>query len=322
MSGPDRQAYRAKILAASRRGLTVQSMAKMGYAWMRKTRVHPHFFMGNSLRLTALHLTLFALQLPYDYKNKSLLMMPLTENDVRHILALFEKRIYEQLPVPYITHEATYLNHTFYVNQHVLVPRSLMNTRFQDFLDALSWQNYRVLDLCTGSGCIGISLALLHPDITVDLSDISPKALEVAQINIEKYGLSDRVTCIQSDLFSAIQGKYDLIITNPPYVTNQEYSMQQGAFLQEPVIALTAGDDGLTIIDRILMNAGLYLNPQGVLIAEVGFSAAARLKKKYRHIPFEWFHYRKTTDRSSRLGDWFRWACYPVGVFRCTAKDL
>lgn len=160
-----------------------------------------------------------------------------------------------------------------------MVPRSIMNTRFNDFLNAIHWENYKILDLCTGSGCIGITLALLNPKINVDLADISPEALKVAQINIDRYNLNNRVKCIHSDCFANINNKYDLIITNPPYVTTKEYNKIPVEFKNEPKIALESGRSGLNVIDKILTQAKDYLNPNGTLIAEVGFTAAKRLKK-------------------------------------------
>ncbi|MBV8803278.1 MAG: HemK family protein methyltransferase, partial [Gammaproteobacteria bacterium] len=168
---------------------------------MRKAKLHPHFFGNNSLLETAQYLTFYSLQLPFEYNNKVYLNLKITAQKAEKIIILFEKRISERIPVEYLTHEAYYLGNTFFVNENVLIPRSIMNTRFKDFLAGISWENHHVLDLCTGSGCIGISLALLHPFIKVDLVDISPKALEVASINIQKYSLQDRVRCIQSDLF-------------------------------------------------------------------------------------------------------------------------
>jgi len=312
-----------QILTACRSGkMTVQDIARMGHQWMRKEKVHPHCFIDHSLWLTALHLTLFALELPYKYKDSMLLSTIINKKDALRIIALFEKRIYDRMPVPYITKEANYLGRSFYVNTNVLVPRSLMSTRFEDFLEKVQWENHRVLDLCTGSGCIGITLALLHPGIEVDLVDISAPALEVAQINIRKYGLEGRVRCIQSDLFSRVEGTYDLIITNPPYVPDGEYKNQPAEVKNEPIIALTAGADGLILIDKILAQSKAYLNPNGLLIAEVGYSPAKILKKKYKKIPFQWFNFRETVGKQSILNALIGWVGYPDGIFLCEAKAL
>lgn len=281
---------------------------------MRKAKCHHHFFWDYSLLSTAKYLAFFSLKLPYEFNNREYLDQNLSPEQAQTIMRLYEKLVSERLPVEYLTHEAHYLGRTFYVNEHVLVPRSLMNTRFEDFLKDIVWKNQRVLDLCTGSGCIGITLALLNTQIDVDLADISQEALNVAEINIDRYHLRERVERIQSDLFSNINRKYDLIISNPPYVTVKEHQHSPLEFKQEPVLALIGGQDGLDLIHRILQQAKHYLNPQGTLIAEVGFSAAKRLKKYYPRLPFQWFTYRRPSGKKSFFD--------PQGVFRIKAQDL
>jgi ribosomal protein L3 glutamine methyltransferase len=189
-----------------------------------------------------------------------------------------------------------------------------MNTRFQDFLNEMDWQNYRVLDLCTGSGCIGISLALMHPLIHVDLADISAQALAVAEKNIQKYALSERVKCIQSNVFENISERYDLIITNPPYVSATDYKRSAKEFKNEPKIALVSGRDGLDIVHQIMQQARNYLNPNGKLIAEVGMPAVKQIKKHYRRVPFKWYKYRTPAGKVS----WF----ISPGVFEVSAQAL
>lgn len=281
---------------------------------MRKAKLHPHFFANNTLSQTALHLALFGLGLPYEYQNPEYLNQTLTESQTVAILTLIEKRIAQRIPVEYITQEADYLGHTFYVNEHVLVPRSIMSTRFEDFLQLVPWQNYRVLDLCTGSGCIGISLALLNSTIKVDLADISEEALKVAKINITKYALGNRVKTIQSDIFENIHEKYDLIITNPPYVSAKDYQKIPLEFKNEPKLALESGKDGLDCIDKILMQAKNHLTPNGLLIAEVGYASAKLIKKRYKKLPLTWFGYRRPNGKESWLA--------MDGIFLCQAKTL
>lgn len=279
----------------------VKDIVRMGHRLMRKAKLHPHFFGNNSLVETAQYLAFYALQLPHEYNNADYLNLKITTQEAEKMIILFERRIAERIPVEYLTHEAYYLGNTFFVNGNVLVPRSIMNTRFKDFLADISWENNHVLDLCAGSGCIGISLALLNPNIKVDLVDISPKALEVASINIQKYSLQDRVQCIQSDLFANIKNKYDLIITNPPYVSTSEYQKSQKEFKNEPQLALESGWDGLDIIHRILAHAKNYLNSEGKIIAEVGFTSAKRLKRRYRQNSFKWLKYRKPNGKIAML---------------------
>lgn len=299
--------------------VTVKEIMVLGYTLMRKAKLHHHFF-GNSLLKTTQYLTFFALGLNHEYDNQAYLNLRLSEKQIKSIIHVFEKRIQDRIPVEYITQEAWYLDRSFYINENVLVPRSVMNTRFADFLHNIKWTNFKVLDLCTGSGCIGISLALMHPEIQVDLVDVSEKALEVAQANINRYKLNQRVKCIQSDLFKNVFQHYDLIISNPPYVSTSEYRRSALEFKNEPKIALESGKDGLDIVRRILSEAKAYLNPEAKLIMEVGYAASERIKKKYRKIPFIWFTYKKpnATWFDKWFDKWFGLDC----VLMCKRKEL
>jgi ribosomal protein L3 glutamine methyltransferase len=243
----------------------------------------------------ARYLACFGLGLPFyeDYFSGALI----TEPEVLEVLSLFEQRIKTRKNVQYITHEALYFGLSFYVDENVLTPRSLMADSFDIVLRETTWDNDRALDVCTGSGCIGISLALKRPGLRVDLVDVSPKALDVARINVERYGLQDRVRCIQSDLFSAVEGPYSLIVSNPPYVTNGEYSVLAPEFKNEPRLALTAGDDGLDLVIPILQLAPHFLTPHGTLMVEVGYPAEQRLVKRFPDLPFQWW--RRTLDGPS-----------------------
>jgi len=297
------ETYGAYLESCRNGKATINDIISLGTKLMRKQHLHHHFFgrchflFGYSLSETSKYLTQHAL------KNRKSDSDKLTEQEAMDVIALFERRIAERIPVEYITNEADYAGHKFYVNEHVLVPRSSISARFGDFLNDMHWENHRVLDLCTGSGCIGITLALLNPDIQVDLADISPEALNVARINIEKHSLGNRVKCIQTDCFKNIQGKYDLIITNPPYISSHEYKKCSDEFKNEPKIALESGADGLDIINVILSQAKSHLNPNGVLIAEVGYSSAKRIKKKYPKVRFEWIKYRAPNKKESIFDD-------------------
>lgn len=318
-----------QFLESQKNCFTVEKIARLGEKLMRKESVHPHFFGDFSLYAVALYLIFFSLNLPttlfveaflkYPRQRKNpaylkLLSRELQREEVLAIIALFERIIIERIPVEYITNEAFYLDNTFFVNEHVLVPRSIMNRRFKDFLNEMQWENYRVLDLCTGSGCIGISLSLLHPNIQVELSDISPLALQVANMNIQRYDLQKRVKCIKSDLFGAITDRYDLIISNPPYVSVRDYQASPKEFKQEPKIALEAGQEGMDIIHRILKEARPFLNTHGRLIVEVGSATAKRVKKQYPKIPFKWYKYKRPNGKESFFDS--------PGVFQCNAEDL
>jgi ribosomal protein L3-specific protein-(glutamine-N5) methyltransferase len=278
--------------------LAFGTVVALGTKLMQRAKLHAHFFADNSLASTAHYLASFAIGKtcqPADLLNLA---------QVTAIIALWEKRIAQRLPVEYITNQASYLGRKFYVNEHVLVPRSLMSAHFSDFLKTTTWQNYRVLDLCTGSGCIGITLALMHPDIKVDLVDISLEALKVAARNVHAHNLQERVTCLQSNLFENVCAPYDLIITNPPYVTTRDYAKVPGEFKVEPKLALEAGTDGLAIIAQILAQAPEYLTNDGRVIAEVGYPAAKLIKQRYKHLALSWLGYKKPSVRQTWFDKW------------------
>jgi len=307
-----RNAVYAAMLDSCRLGkATVAQIIAIGHKLMRKAKLHHHYFGDYSLLNTATYLTYYSLEREKSHKNAN---DKITEQEATEIICLFERRIVERIPTPYITNEIYYCGHKFYVNENVLVPRSIMSSRFQDFLNAVTWENNSVLDLCTGSGCIGITLALMKPDVNVDLVDISSNALEVARINVHAHLLNNRVQCIQSDLFENINQQYDLIISNPPYVSISEYEACAEEFKNEPRIALEAGTDGLAIIDRILKQAKSYLTPNGMLIAEVGEPAAKRLKQKYPKIAFRWYKHRKSNGNESMFGKHCIFICKKVAL--------
>lgn len=203
---------------------------------------------------------------------------------------LTELRISTRKPLAYLLKEAWFAGHKFYVDDRVIVPRSItgeyITTQFHPWIE--SSRVHRILDLCTGSGCIAIALAYAFPTARVDAADISDAALDVARLNIENHGMRHRVQPIQSDLFEGLPGsRYDLIVTNPPYVTRAEMKSLPREYRHEPALALDAGTEGLDAIVRILSVAPAHLNPDGILVAEVGNSAAT-LQKKFPSVPFTW----------------------------------
>lgn len=210
-------------------------------------------------------------------------------DDRREALSeLVDARITEKVPAAYLTGRAWFAGLEFIVNRHVLVPRSpiaeLVINAFQPWLDTTP---ARILDLCTGSGCIGIACAKVFDDAVVDLSDISPEALEVARANIEFHGLDQRVRAVQSDVFGNITGKYDLIVANPPYVDARDLASMPDEYRAEPVLGLASGPDGLDITRTILAQASGFLNPDGLLVVEVGNSWEA-LEQAFPSVPFLW----------------------------------
>jgi ribosomal protein L3 glutamine methyltransferase len=233
----------------------------------------------------------------------------LTYSEKQQVFELLSRRVQERIPAPYLTGEAWFADLRFYVDQRVLIPRSplaeLIGERFEPWLE--SKRVRRILDLCTGSGCIAIASAMLaFPRADVDAADVSPGALEVAQRNIKSYGLERRVHTVHSNLFSSLAGvHYDLIICNPPYVDAKELEKMPAEYHCEPRIGFEAGQDGLVIVKKILQEAGKFLTPDGILVVEVGLSQTS-LMEQYPEIPFMWLDFRNGGE----------------GVFLITAEQL
>ena len=240
----------------------------------------------------ATHLVLWALHMPHDLSpNYGHAKLVADEKNI--ILALIERRITERKPVAYLTGEAWFAGLLFKVNENVLVPRSpiaeLIQNSFSPWLDDVEIE--RALDLCTGSGCIGIAMASHNPGWQVDVVDISPAALELAEANARFQDVQDRVRVIESDLFAGVQGEvYDLIVSNPPYVTEQEFADLPPEYGHEPALGLRAGHDGLDFALRILVDAPAHLSEQGLLIVEVGESEHA-LAALLPRVPFTWIEF-------------------------------
>lgn len=244
----------------------------------------------------ALQMLMHSLHLPVEL-GEQVLDARLTEKERMLVLVLIETRVKERIPLPYLTGEAWFAGFKFKVDERVLIPRSpiaeLIEQEFQPWVG--DCELHRVLDLCAGGGCIGIASALYLPEASVDLADLSAEALQVATINIERYELGDRVQVLQSDLFEAVDvttGCYDLIVSNPPYVDQQDIDSMPAEFHHEPELALASGHDGLDIAKRILTQAADYLSPQGVLILEVGNSGMS-FEEQYPDIPFTWIEFER-----------------------------
>lgn len=241
----------------------------------------------------AVQLVLRSLSLPLE-NNAIFLDARLTRDEKTLILERIRRRVDNREPVAYLLGEAWFMGLPFNVDARVLVPRSpiseLIQAEFQPWLGNIEVN--RILDLCTGSGCIGIAAATVFEDAEVDLSDISGDALEVAQSNITMHGLEDRVTAIESDLFAGLEGQYDLILSNPPYVDAEDMAALPDEFRHEPELGLAAGGDGLDIVHRILDKAADMLTPDGLLIVEVGNSWVA-LQDAYPELPFIWLDFEQ-----------------------------
>lgn len=198
---------------------------------------------------------------------------------------LVEARIRTRKPAAYLLNEAWLGPHRFYVDERVIVPRSFIAELLRDW----KWgERRRILDLCTGSGCLAILAALRFPDAQVDAVDLSPAALEVARRNVDDYGLAERVHLVRSDLFQALAGRrYDLILSNPPYVKAAAMRKLPDEYRKEPVMALASGEDGLEHTRGILAGAAAHLEPRGLLMVEIGHNRKT-LEKAYPGVPFEW----------------------------------
>ena len=229
------------------------------------------------------------LQIPFDALDASAARV-LTRAEADRVRALAEARIATRQPLAYLLHEAWFAGHRFYVDERVLVPRSLIGDflpqRFRPWVDPA--RVARILDLCTGSGCIAVAAALAFQDARVDAADISPEALAVAHINVDRFQLADRVELVQSDLFAGLTDRrYDLILTNPPYVDARDMATLPKEYRHEPALALASGATGLDAILRILAEAPAHLTTGGILIAEVGNSGAT-LRRRFPQVPFTW----------------------------------
>ena len=216
---------------------------------------------------------------------------PLADTAAELYCKLVQIRIDERKPVAYITGRAWFADLQFIVDKRVLVPRSpiaeLINNEFQPWL---LQPPASILDLCTGSGCIGIACAAHFAESHVEITDISADALAVAEANIAFHRLQHRVKSIQSDVFDNVLGKYDLIVANPPYVDQQDLASMPEEYHAEPLIGLASGSDGLDITRRILKHAHRFLNPLGILVVEVGNSWEA-LEQAYPRVPFLWLEF-------------------------------
>jgi ribosomal protein L3 glutamine methyltransferase len=238
------------------------------------------------------HLVLQALHLPHDL-SPNYGSAKLTAAERKLVVQLIERRVRDREPVAYLTGEAWFAGLKFKSDPRALVPRSpiaeMILAGFSPWLDGVPVQ--RALDLCTGSGCIGVALAVHYPDWQVDLADISDAALALAGENIQFHNVQKRARAIKSDLFADLRGRvYDLIVSNPPYVTEQEFAALPPEYGHEPALGLKAGADGLDFALRILAEAPAHLSENGWLIVEVGESEHA-LVKLLPMLPLNWIEF-------------------------------
>ncbi len=278
------------------------------WAASRFTEAEVSFGHGTITALDeAAALVLHTIHQPYDLAD-AYLQSVLTLSERQAVIDIIDRRINERIPAAYLTHEAVFAGLSFYVDQRVLVPRSpiaeLIEQRFSPWVE--EQQVLRILDLCTGSGCIAIACAYAFADAYVDAVDLSADALAVAELNVAKHQLDDVVTLYQSDLFTELPDNcYDIIVSNPPYVSLEEWGQLPAEFRAEPDMGFKGGHSGLDIVLRILVEANQYLTEQGILIVEVG-SSAETLQNTFPDVPFFWLNFERGGD----------------GVFLLTAEQL
>ncbi len=238
----------------------------------------------------AAYLILHTLHLPPEHFD-ACVDARLTADERRAVLAIIGRRIDERLPAAYLTQEAWLGDDRFYVDERVIVPRShiaeLLHEQLAPWIED-PWAVSEVLDLCTGSGCLAILAAIAFPEASVDALDVSRDALAVARRNVDDYGLSARVRLIESDAFTAIAGKrYDLIVSNPPYVNAESMRSLPAEYRREPALALASGEDGLDFVRIILAEAGAHLTPAGLIVVEIG-NNRDELERAFPETPFVW----------------------------------
>ena len=272
---------------------TVRALIEQGAARLEHAGVGFYHGTDNALDEAAC-LVLHVLGIDHDVAEGAL-DRPVDAAGCRRVESLLETRIRSRKPAAYLIGEAWFAGLPFHVDERVLIPRSplaeLIENGFEPWIDP--GRVGEVLDLCTGSGCIGIACAYVLPQARVTLSDISDAALEVADSNIARHALSDRVSTVRSDLFSNLVGRqFDIIVSNPPYVPEDELAGLDTEFSHEPALGLQAGPEGLDIVLRILRDAARFLRPGGILVVEVGHSEPA-LVERLPGVPFLWLEFER-----------------------------
>lgn len=244
----------------------------------------------HNARDEAIYLILHTLKLPLDELD-SVLERQLSPDEVNAIRAILQRRVRERTPAAYLTREAWLGEFKFYVDERTIVPRSFIAELLREGLApwvADARQVRSVLDMCTGSGCLALLAAHAFSNARIDAAELSAEALEVARRNVKDYAMGKRVRLVQTDLFERLAARrYDLILSNPPYVDAATMRALPNEYRREPRLALAGGRDGLALVRRILAQAAAHLNPKGLLVVEIGHNRAV-LEKAYPRLPFTW----------------------------------
>lgn len=269
-------------------------------SWGEKKLINSKVFFGHGTDNAwdeSLSLVLFALGLDYSLCEQDL-DRAISQTKLDQVQALINQRCDTRAPAPYLTKRIWFAGIELYIDDRVLIPRSpiaeLIVAGFYPWFDSAVVEHkspIKILDLCTGSGCIAIACALAMENAQITATDLSSSALEVAYINVEKYALEKRVTLVQSDVYQALpEMRYDLIISNPPYVSDQEMATLPIEYNFEPALGLRSDNNGLDIVHKIIDRAADYLTEKGVLIVEVGNSDKA-VQKEFTRLPFVWIEF-------------------------------
>ena len=259
------------------------TLAELIQATERRFRAAKLFYGHGTAnaRDEAAFLVLRALRLPFDVP----LARSVQAKGLEQIESLIRSRIEKRIPVAYLLKEAWLDDHAFYVDRRVIIPRSHIAELLHD--KTLLGKPGRILDLCTGSGCLAILAALAFPKAHVDAVELSKPALEVAAKNVARYKLGKRLALIESDLFREVPGKYDLIITNPPYVDRRAMKALPREYRYEPGMALAGGADGLSLVRKIIEGTRSHLRPGGALVCEIG-DGRKMLERAFPRLDFVW----------------------------------
>ena len=241
----------------------------------------------------ARQLVLGAVHLPFEVAD-AYLDCRLEDDEIAQLRELLRRRIEERVPTAYLINEAWFCGLPFYVDERVLVPRSPIAEQIQRrFEPWLAREPARILDLCTGSGCIGIACAYAFEEAEVVLSDLSFEALEVANINIERHGLEERVYTVQGDGFDGLpEQRFDLIVSNPPYVDAEDFAEMPEEYHHEPALGLACGEDGLDLVRRMLAESADHLTEKGLLVVEVG-NSQVHVEASYPEVDFTWLEFEQ-----------------------------
>ena len=273
--------------------VTIRDFIRFTVSCLRSADVHVgHGSEDHFAEATALIMQSLSLQWSADAE---ILDAKLLRSEKQAIVDLIDKRINERTPLGYLLNLSYFCGHPFYVDERVLIPRSPIAELIEDrFAPWLENEPQRILDLCTGSGCIAIAMAYVYPDAIIDAADISLDALSVAAVNVEHHQVAaENVNLIESDLFSKLPNqRYDLIVSNPPYVDAEDMADLPEEYQREPELALAAGVDGLDIVRKMLAEAADFLTEDGLLVVEVGNSEWA-LAQSFPEVEFDWVEFKR-----------------------------